>query len=60
MRHKRENAILVGLIPGPKEASQYTNSCLHVSPLVLELHQAWKDGFTIMSPHQIPAKGQLA
>ena len=31
-----------------------------VGPHVLELHQAWKDGFTIMSPHQISVKVQLA
>lgn len=58
IRHKPENVILVGIMPGPKEASHNINS--YLGPLVLELQQAWTEGFTVMSPHQIPVKVRLA
>lgn len=39
-RYKIENTILVGIIPGPKEASLTINS--YLGPLVLELQDAYK------------------
>ena len=58
IRYKPENVILVGLMPGPREASHNINS--YLGPLVLELQQAWKEGFIVMSPHQIPVTVRLA
>lgn len=56
--HKPEYAILVGIMPGPKEASHNINS--YLGSLVRELQQAWNEGFTVMSPHQNPVKVRLA
>ena len=47
MRYKKENCILVGLIPGPKEPKLTTNSFLQ--PLVQELKELWQ-GVTIPCP----------
>ena len=40
MRHKQENVILVGLIPGPHEPSHDLNS--YLEPLVQDLLRLWK------------------
>ena len=40
MRHKHENVILVGLIPGPHEPSHDLNS--YLEPLVQDLLCLWK------------------
>ena len=58
IRYKPENVILVGIMPGPKEASHNINS--YLGPLVQELEQAWNEGFTVLSPHRIPVKVRLA
>ena len=58
VRYKPENIILVGVMPGPKKASLNINP--YLSPLVLELQQAWNEGFTVMSPHQFPITVKLA
>ena len=58
IRYLPEYTILVGVMPGPKEASHSINS--YLGPLVLELQQAWNEGFTVMSPHNIPVKVRLA
>ena len=47
-RFKRENVILVGIIPGPKEPSGNINS--YLSPLVDELETLWNDGVLIKHP----------
>ena len=39
IRYKRENIILVGIIPGPSEPSHDLNS--YLEPLVEELHELW-------------------
>ncbi|XP_077866348.1 uncharacterized protein LOC144354095 [Saccoglossus kowalevskii] len=43
-RYKKENAILVGLLPGPREPSLNVNS--YITPLVEELNTLWTDGLT--------------
>ena len=48
MRFKKENIILVGLIPGPHEPSLHINT--YLDPLVEELNILWKDGIQILSP----------
>ena len=58
VRYEPENIILVGVMPGPKKASLNINP--YLSPLVLELQQAWNEGFTVMSPHQFPITVKLA
>lgn len=40
VRYKRENVILVGLIPGPKEPPLTINS--YITPLVSELLELWE------------------
>ena len=47
IRYKPENIILVGIMPGPKEASCNINS--YLGPLVLELQEAWNSGFCVKS-----------
>jgi len=47
IRYKRENVILVGLIPGPKEPKFTVNSFLQ--PLVQELKELWS-GVTLPCP----------
>ena len=44
MRYKRENIIVVGIIPGPSEPPTTINSYLH--PLVTELLTLW-DGVQV-------------
>lgn len=44
-RNKLENVILVGVIPGPGEPRKTINSFL--TPLVLELKEAWSNGFIV-------------
>lgn len=47
LRNKKENIILVGLIPGPHEPCLTINSYLR--PLVTELNQLWTDGLCCKS-----------
>ena len=58
VRYKPENIILVWIMPGPPESSLTINSCL--SPLVLELQEAWTTGFKVSSPHGIPVTNKFA
>ena len=44
-RNRIENIIIAGVIPGPKEPSKTINS--YLTPLVLELKEAWSNGFNI-------------
>ena len=44
---KPSNVILVGIMPGPREASRTINSFL--TPLVSELKEAWVNGFQVTS-----------
>ena len=44
-RNKLENVILIGVIPGPSEPKKTINSFL--TPLILELKEAWSNGFII-------------
>lgn len=44
-RYKPENIILVGIIPGPSEPKLSINS--YLTPLVIELKEAWEKGFTL-------------
>ena len=44
VRYKRENVVLVGVIPGPTEPSLLINTYLH--PLVMDLLQLW-DGLIL-------------
>ena len=44
-RNKPENIIVVGVIPGPREPKLTINS--YLSPLVVELKQAWDQGFSV-------------
>ena len=53
-----ENIILIGIMPGPKEAKKTINSFL--TPLVIELQEAWDHGFNTMSPQNIPVRIKLA
>lgn len=50
-RFKRENIILVGIIPGPHEPSKTVNSFLY--PLVEELKNLWT-GIVMSIPQNIP------
>ena len=57
IRYKRENIILVGIIPGPAEPSIHINT--YLAPLVNELLDLWK-GVTIKIkgiPEVIPLCG---
>ena len=47
-RFKKENVILVGLIPGPTEPPVHMNS--YLSPLIDELQTLWTDGIVVTSP----------
>ena len=58
IHYKQENLILASIMPGPKESSLNINS--YLSPLVLELQHAWNEGFTVLSPQQIPVTIKLA
>ena len=54
VRYRSENIILVGIMPGPKEAKKTINSFL--TPLVYELQEAWNHAFSAMSPQNIPVR----
>jgi len=47
VRYLPENIIIVGIIPGPREPKKTINSFL--TPLVLELQEAWTHGFNVIS-----------
>ena len=49
-RFKRENIIILGIIPGPHEPSKTINS--YLSPLVDELNQLWV-GIVMQTPQNI-------
>ena len=50
LRYKKENMILVGIIPGPREPSLHMNS--YLEPVVRELLQLWK-GIEMVTPDGI-------
>ena len=58
LRYKLENILLVGIMPGLKEASSNINS--YLGPLVQELEEAWKYGFSLINAHQVPITVRLA
>ena len=45
-RYLTENVIIVGIIPGPREPKKSINS--YLTPLVLELKEAWEHGITVL------------
>lgn len=45
-RNRPENIMLIGILPGPREPKKTINSFL--TPLVLELKEAWTNGFTVL------------
>ena len=47
-RFKKENVVLVGLIPGPSEPPIHINS--YLDPLVEELQSLFSDGIQVTSP----------
>ena len=47
-RFKKENLILVGIVPGPSEPPLHMNS--YLQPLVDELNLLWHDGIQVTSP----------
>lgn len=57
-RYRTDMIVLVGIIPGPKEPRLNVNS--YLTPLVLELQEAWETGFTVVSPQNIPITVRLA
>ena len=58
MQYRPENIIIVGVIPCPKEPKKTINS--YLSPLVMELNEAWKHGFDVFSPENISVRIKLA
>jgi hypothetical protein len=44
--------MIVGIIPGPKEPKKIINS--YLTPLVLELKEAWSHGFNVLAAHNVP------
>ena len=58
IRHKPENMMLVGIMPGPSEESHNINT--YLGPFVDELREAWDTGITVMSHQQIPVTIRLA
>lgn len=46
-RYKPQNIIIVGILPGPSEPKKTINS--YLTPLVLELNEAWHNGFNVFS-----------
>ena len=48
MRFKKENLILVGIVPGPGEPPIHMNT--YLDPLVEELKVLWEDGIQVTSP----------
>ena len=60
IRFRKENVILVGIVPGPSEPPLNMNSFL--KPLVDDLISLWTDGITVSSPdspHPITVKAAL-
>ena len=57
-RYKPENIMIVGIIPGPKEPKKTINS--YLTPLVLELKQAWSHGFNVLAAHNVLLHIKLA
>ena len=51
IRYKRENIIIVGIIPGPKEPKLTINSFL--KPLVDELKEFWTGVFVTCNKHPL-------
>ena len=51
VRYKKENIILVGLIPGPKEPKLTINS--YLQPLVEELKQLWHGAYIPIPSHPL-------
>lgn len=47
-RFKKENVILVGIVPGPSEPPLHMNS--YLKPLVDELNTLWNNGIQVTSP----------
>lgn len=58
LRYKPENIIMVGVIPGPSEPSLTINS--YLTPLVLELKEAWEHGFHVVTDTSVPICIKLA
>ena len=58
VRYRVEHIILIGIMPGPKEAKKTIKSFL--TPLVIELQEAWDHDFNTMSPQNIPVRSKLA
>jgi len=50
-RYKPENIIIVGVLPGPNEPKLTINS--YLTPLVLELKEAWQHGFYVTSENNL-------
>ena len=50
-RFKKENVILVGIVPGPSEAPLHMNS--YLQPMVDELNRLWQKGIPVTSPDSI-------
>ena len=50
--------MIVGIIPGPKEPKKIINS--YLTPLVLELKEAWSHGFNVLAAHNVPVSIKLA
>ncbi len=59
-RYKPDNIIIIGIIiiPGPKEPNLTMNS--YLTPLVLELKEAWSHGFVVATSHNTPITVRLA
>ena len=58
VRFCTDMVILIGIIPGPKEPKLNINS--YLTPLVLELQEAWNVGFTVLSPQNVPITIRVA
>jgi uncharacterized C2H2 Zn-finger protein len=58
VRYHTDNVMLVGVIPGPKEPKLNINA--YLTPLVLELDEAWKEGFIVSSPQGVQITVRLA
>ena len=57
-RYRPQNIIILGILPGPKEPKKTINS--YLTPLVLELKEAWDKGFDVLSVEGIPVNVKLA
>lgn len=45
---------MVGILPGPREPKKN-----YLTPLVIELQEAWQDGFRVLSPEDSPVRIKL-